>query len=382
MGNGAESETIDLPSMSAGTRRSIQVLRYGEPGARPKAYLQASMHADEIPAMLVLNHLCERLEQASRRDEVRGEVIAVPVANPIGLAQVVQGRSLGRFGLAGGGNFNRHYPDLRDAVADAVSNRLGDDQGANVALVRGCLHEALRAVEPVDDLDFLRHTLLGLALDADIALDLHCDSEALMHLYLGTPLWPEAADLSAQIGRRATLLATDSGGMPFDEAMGGPWWTVAERFPERVVPPASLSATVELRGRSDVDEALAGNDADNLYRFLQRRGVLDGDPGPLPPARCEAAPLDGVDMVRSPLAGIISYERQPGDEVSDGDVIAVVIDPLERNFTRARTQLTTATSGLVISRSANRLARPGMNVAKVAGRESLAHRQLGPLLTD
>ena len=50
-------ERIVLPSMSPGTERSIDVLRFGVQGARPKAYLQASLHADEIPAMLVLNHL-------------------------------------------------------------------------------------------------------------------------------------------------------------------------------------------------------------------------------------------------------------------------------------------------------------------------------------
>ena len=71
-------ESIVLPSMSLGTQRSLEVRRYGAPGSRPKAYLQASLHADEIPAMLVLNHLSERLEQATRADQVRGEVVVVP----------------------------------------------------------------------------------------------------------------------------------------------------------------------------------------------------------------------------------------------------------------------------------------------------------------
>ncbi len=84
-------ERIALPSMSPGTERSIDVLRFGVQGARPKVYLQASLHADEIPAMLVLNHLVERLRQSSEAGNIIGEVVAVPVANPIGLAQIVPG---------------------------------------------------------------------------------------------------------------------------------------------------------------------------------------------------------------------------------------------------------------------------------------------------
>ena len=45
---------IALPPVAPGTRREIEVLRFGTPGARPKAYLQAGLHADELPGMLVL----------------------------------------------------------------------------------------------------------------------------------------------------------------------------------------------------------------------------------------------------------------------------------------------------------------------------------------
>lgn len=53
----------------------------------------------------------------------------------------------------------------------------------------------------------MKKILFGLAHDADIVLDLHCDNEAVLHVYLGTPLWPEGEDLSAQVGAEVTLLA-------------------------------------------------------------------------------------------------------------------------------------------------------------------------------
>jgi len=47
-----------------------------------------------------------------------GEVILVPVANPIGLAQRLDHKPMGRFELDSSENFNRHYPDLAKAVYD------------------------------------------------------------------------------------------------------------------------------------------------------------------------------------------------------------------------------------------------------------------------
>ncbi len=368
--------------MSPGTERSLVVLRFGAEGARPKAYLQASLHADEIPAMLVLNHLAERLREAAADGAMRGEVVAVPAANPVGLAQFVQGRAMGRFALAGSGNFNRHFPHLADALTDEIATRLGGDAAQNVAVVREAMRDALDALEPADEVAFLRHALMSLAYDADIALDLHCDSEAVLHVFLGTPLWPDAADLSAQLGSRATLLATDSGGHPFDEAVGGPWWSLAERYPQHPIPPACLSATVEFRGRSDVGEAMAAADADNLFRFLQRRGVVEGDPGPVPAALCEATPLEGVDMIRSPVAGVIAYEKAPGERVAADEVVAVIVDPLGADFDTARVALRSRCDGVLFGRSADRLARPGKVVCKIAGRQALPDRHAGALLTD
>ena len=46
-----------LPPMSLGTERHLTVHAYGDPDARPKAYLQAGLHADELPGSLVLHHL-------------------------------------------------------------------------------------------------------------------------------------------------------------------------------------------------------------------------------------------------------------------------------------------------------------------------------------
>ena len=68
---------------------------YGTPGAGRKVYIQASLHADEVPAMLVAHFLRRALEALGAAGKVRGEIILVPAANPIGLSQVIHGAPFG-----------------------------------------------------------------------------------------------------------------------------------------------------------------------------------------------------------------------------------------------------------------------------------------------
>lgn len=375
-----EQRIVELPSPAPGTRRCVRVLRFGEAGARPKAYLQAGLHGDELPGVMALARLEELLAAEEAAGRIKGEIVLVPVANPIGLSQSVMGLHAGRYDLALMGNFNRGWPDLVDAVAHFVGPRLGEDPAANVALVREALGEAASALPAHGENGALRRLLHGLAHDADIVLDLHCDLEAVTHLYLGTPLWPEARDLAADIGSRATLLAEVSGGHPFDEAFSGIWWSLQRRFPERPLPLACLAATVEYRGLADVSEAQGLEDARNLLRFLTRRGLVAGEVPP--PAPCpEARPLDGVAMVRAPAAGLVSFEAAPGDEVEKGAVLAVLVDPLADAPERRRIEVCSPVAGTLYARAACRLARPGDILGKVAGAEPLPGRT-GALLSD
>ena len=373
-------ETRILPQVSPGTRRSLTILRYGTPNARPKAYLQAGLHADEAPGYTVLHTLIERLDAAAQQDEINGEIIVVPAANPIGLAQWRDDVLHGRFHFVNSINFNRQHHDLIDRLIDSVGAQLGGSAADNVAAIRECAAEILTGMEPEDEAATLKHLLLSLSHDADIVLDLHCDLEALLHVYVGTPLWPEAEDLSAQMGAEATLLAADSGGTPFDEANSRPWWVLAEHFPDHPIPPACLAATLELRGIADTDPELIERDSDNLFHFLRRRGFIKGAAAGLPKLINPATPLSGVDYVKADCAGIIVYLKNLGDRIEEGEVIARIINPLPDNEAQKVVEVKSRTGGLMFSRNVDRFARPGKIIAKIAGSTPLCESE-GNLLT-
>ncbi|HRF45118.1 MAG TPA: M14 family metallopeptidase [Candidatus Competibacteraceae bacterium] len=375
---------INLPAPAPGTQHTLCVHRYGAPGARPKAYFQSALHADEIPGLLVAQHLLRGLEHAQAEGRILGEVIIVPVANPIGLNQHLNGRLLGRFAFAGTGNFNRGFPDLMPAVLARVQGRLSQDPAANVARIRATLQTVLAAQQAVCETEALKLELLRLAVDADFVFDLHCDGEALLHLYASRWQRDEAVALGAELGAAVVLLEENPGGGPFDEACAGLWWKLREALAGEPgsIPLACFATTVELRGQADVDDEQAATDAAALLRFLQRHGIIAGDPGPLAEPHCEPTPLDGVDVLTAPAAGLLVYHKQLGDSVTTGEVVAELVDPLGDPPGMARTPMYSATSGLLFARMTERLARPGQKVCKVAGREPLSHRQAGKLLED
>lgn len=375
-------EKISLGSMSPGTERHLVAHRYGTKGARPKAYLQASIHADEIPAMMAAHHLIRILDEADKRGEIKGEIIVVPVANPIGLSQNVNGVHAGRMELRGGGNFNRHWPDMFDGLVEAVEKKLGKDPEQNVAVIRAAMGEKLEKMTAQAEFPRLRIELYRLAYDADYVLDMHCDDDALMHLYLTYDFWPAGADLAAETGSRAAFLCYDSGGQSFEEQIYLAFRKLRLHFGDKFpIPPTVLTCTLEYRGQADVYDELGAPDAQALYRFLQRRGLIAGDPGKLPPLQCEGTPLDGADYMRATVPGILAYKVKPGDAVKKGDLIAEIIDPLADDQSKARTELRAVTSGLVISACAKKLVAPGDGITMIAGKESLEHRK-GPLLGD
>jgi predicted deacylase len=347
-----------------GTSRQLHSFHYGPRDGTGKVYIQASLHADELPGMLVAVHLKQRLAELEAAGRLPGEIVVVPLANPAGLEQILMDVPLGRYQLESGENFNRHFVDVTEAVIEAVEPQLGDDPQRNLALVRAALRNALAAQVPGTTLQSQRLALQRLACDADIVLDLHCDFEAVEHLYTTPEAWPQVEALARYSGCQASLLATDSGGQSFDECFTLVWWHLQRRLGERFeIPQGSYSVTLELRGQGDVSHALACRDSQAILNYLVHCGAIIGDAEPLPPLLYPATPLAGVQPVASPVGGLLVFCALPGEYLEAGQLVAEIIDPLTDQATAVHTRY----AGLLYARSLRRMATAGMVIAHVAG---------------
>ena len=358
-----DEQLVVIPGTTAGQHFTVPVLRFGVSGDGRKAYIQAGIHADEAPALVVAQHLRMQLTELERRGAVVGAVVLIPMANPIGLSQYVLGRHEGRFDLADGINFNRNFPLLAEIPAVTLRQQLSDDTVRNGRYVRSALRSAIAEIQAVTPAQNLKRMLLSLAVDADTVLDLHCDGEAVMHLYTLTTHAADFAPLARLIGARAHLVSENSGGHPFDEAVSRPWLELARRFPECPLPAGPIATTLELRGRADVDQRTAAEDAEAIIKFLIVRGHISGDVPVLPTARCIVTPLEGCEALQAPSAGIVAYAVEVGAEVVEGALVAEIIDPM----TGAVAPVRAAAAGVFFARSSRRMAEAGMRLGKIAG---------------
>jgi uncharacterized protein len=377
-----------LLAESIGTARTVTSFHFGGAdvlAGRPskKVYLQASLHAEELPGMLALVHLLPMLEAVEASGQLKGEIVVVPVANPIGLSQWVDHKPMGRFELASSENFNRHYPDLAQAIGPVVLPQLGPNPHHNTDLIRKEALAFLRQWQVTTQLQSLRKTLLSLSVDADVVLDLHCDCEAVMHLYTETECWPALQPLAHLLQARAVLLAQNSGGQCFDECLSNLWSQLSTQAASTADRPpvlqACASATIELRGEGDVSHVLAQADAQALFVYLTHLGVIQSlgtAPVDVPLPLCEATPLAGAQAVRTSVPGIVVFAAAPGDLLAKGDLVAEVIDPLQPLGTCPHRVLAEV-DGVFYARSRDRYAKTNDELGNIAGATPF---RTGPLL--
>jgi predicted deacylase len=185
-----ETTKYEIPPATIGTRTTVVVHDY-YPSEDVKnmdrnslewygldhVYIQASLHADELPGLLVSHHLVKLLDKAAERGAIKKHITIIPYANPLGLNQVIQGKHLGRFSLQTGVNFNRNWLDVSDKVIQRLEGQLSkDDKNLNTAIIRKALFEEASNLPSNKSEVVWKRELYKKACIGSIVLDLHCDS--------------------------------------------------------------------------------------------------------------------------------------------------------------------------------------------------------------
>ena len=357
-----------------GRSTELNYYRIGPQNADKKVYLQAALHADEQPGILILHHLLHKLRVADEAGELSAVFVLFPMVNPLGMADIAFGRHQGRYNRGTGVNHNRGWPVVYDAIGEDLGDRLGPDAATNLALVRTAMRQWAEDLPQQTALEQWRCCLLGEACDADYVFDLHCDDDALMHIYSIPQLRDNMQQLANRTGAAATMLAEDSGGGSFDEVWPAIWLRLAREHPDKPLPLPVVSCTLEFRGQYDTFDELNREDATNLFGYFQDQGLIDG----AAIADAESAPeptdLRATELLRAPRAGLLVYRVELGTEVDKGDPIADLLLLEGDNAFVERMPLVAGTTGRVISRAINKYVWRGAKVAKIVGHEILPSR--------
>ncbi|QRM32832.1 succinylglutamate desuccinylase/aspartoacylase family protein [Microvirga sp. VF16] len=356
-------EHIPLSVSWVGTQREIVAYRFGAGRNGPKVYLQGGLHTEEPPGMLILHHLVQLLRD--RDDEPRGEIIVVPCANPVGLAQMIQGYHAGRSDLGTGGNFNRNFPDISLLLGERLTQLKNSGGVVDRSTVKCAMREIVDQLVPKTEIDSLKQVLLGLAVDSDYVLDLHSDSEAGVYAFVSDHQHPAADILSRHIGSVVTVGGVN-GGLTFKDSCFLPWQMVAEHLSDTSMT-GCFAATIEYRGTRDVQDDIATDDALRLIAFMETVGVLTPRGVHELDFPVRNISRGCVDFVRANMPGLIIFSKAPGDQIAVGEEVAQILNPAtgERNSVAART------SGIMFGRVASRIAVPGATIATIAGDSEL-----------
>jgi predicted deacylase len=319
-----EDVSVTFPGDGPGERLRIAAFRFHGNGDGPHVHLQAGIHADEIPGMILLDQLLPLLTEAEWQGRFRGTVTVVPQANPLGLRQHRQERLLGRFHEATSRNFNRHFPS---SIAHPHATSFAAWQSS----------------------------LFALSESADILLDLHTDEEALPYLYVHRDFWPQAEALAAAFGAEIAILWHGDGGGAFEEV-------AADRLRDRPGRGLRLASTVELRGQADTDPAVTAVDLAGLHAYLCHVGAIDAA-AELPPWRGMAMPACHIETLFAPAAGLIVFPQPLGAAVAAGDEVARLL-PIPGE---AWISLRAPQSGRLVTRCRDRIVAGGGVIAKLTG---------------
>ena len=344
--------TETLAGDTEGVTYTLPVLRFaGTDEGAPTAYLQAALHAGELPGVVAVDALVPKLAKAHAEGRIRGAITIVPACNPVGRLQYHFGELQGRFHLGTRTNFNRDFPLLPKPDASTLGPETGTaDQR-------------------------LKQRLLALSLGHDIVLDLHCDDEGVAYLYVPVELWPAMEDCAAAMGVAAVVTWGGSSGASFDEASLHPWLQLP---PDEARLDRKVVTTVEFRGLRDVTRAHAQSDAEGLYRLLVARGVVE-DAAESPAGRFGGlvAPITHVDVVTAPRAGAILFDVESGDRVAKGQRLATIVHgPGQPD---GSTDVIAPQSGYILTRVSRRSLYAGDDLLKLVGDAPSANGREGAL---
>ena len=337
----------------------------------PSVYIQSSVHADELQGYLVSLKLIEYFS----KNPPKGSIMIVPQSNPYGINHKLGGYTYGRFDPVTGENWNRNYQDLSFLAKKVVTNNPKNSFQELRTLFKKELKsfsekEITQGNIPYHKKIALEHQFL--ASQADIILDLHCDTTAIPYLFSMDSLVNSAFYLNIPY-----IIETKPGFFStFEDAINYAWSQLMRNYnelhPDKKISCSGTEAfTLELGSQEKVNDDLADSQFLSILNYLGYKEVIEHAFFHLPLYNLSS--LEDFIDIYSPQGGLILESVNLLDKVKEGDTLAKIsnlnslatIDNLENIIEESSTAVLSPLEGIVLTKLNSSAIHEGMSIMKI-----------------
>lgn len=329
---------ITTRSLADGTDLNIPIFTFeGSNPNAPQVYIQSSIHGAEVQGSGIILHLIEYLLQ----HPPQSTITLVPNVNPFSLNQRLGDYGFSRFDPNTGDNWNRLYTNI---TCCTPPEKTAEDQ----IVIEEFLKEIPPNTPPPQVIQKLRAEIIKrltqrlstpsllpygqklalqiqlMATQADIVLDLHCDTISIPHLYS-----PNYAVNSAHHFNIPYIIAIpEKFAGALDEATFTPWSNLAKTWNSPHYPkPHTESFTLEYGSQEVLDLPLAKQQAQGILHYLSTKQACPPlsttQQNPLP--NIQVTPLKNLINIYAPQSGYLTYLPPLGQKINPGQPLLEIL---------------------------------------------------------
>ncbi|WP_330204223.1 succinylglutamate desuccinylase/aspartoacylase family protein [Cyanobacterium sp. Dongsha4] len=324
----ANTQIIDLQSLASGDILQLKTYHFqGKNGAK-KAYIQANLHGAEIVGNAVIYELIEFFSNLNS-EQIEGEIILVPMCNPVGVNQRNLFFSTGRYSPYDGLNWNRIFwdyihesPDLDTFVKLNINLSKEEIYYNYLTDIINSFSHKIQEVNNSRSLPFsehLRNILQSLSLNANYVIDIHSSSVSAIDYIYSFDRRQKSTDYFLL---EYAILMNKYDGNAFDEAFLNPWLVLEKKLNHegRNITFDVEAWTLELGSGMRVKEESVKKGVRGIINYLTYKNILKLELIK-PQNNTRFVLKNNLKHYYAPQGGIIRNRLKAGTKIQQGDTL-------------------------------------------------------------
>ncbi|BAQ62894.1 succinylglutamate desuccinylase/aspartoacylase [Geminocystis sp. NIES-3708] len=353
-------ELINLQTLASGDILQLKTYQFKGKTKDKKVYIQANLHGAEIVGNKVIYELIQFLSQLND-DNIKGEILLVPMCNPTGVNQRSLFFSTGRFSPYDGLNWNRIFWDYTHENVD-----INKFVQANLNLNKEKIQhnfldqiltkfaDKLKSIDENRGISFSEHyrnLLHSLSLDANYIIDIHSSSvKAIDYLYCFDYRQKSADYFLFEYA----ILMNKYDGNAFDEAFLNPWLVLEKKLIQagRNITFDIESWTLELGSGMIINQESVSKGVKGIINYLSAKNILNLEVK-LPKNPTKFISKNNLKSYYAPEGGIIQKRLPEGTKVIHGDLLYEILSFNKQGDMPTIIEIKSADKGIIYDVSTN-----------------------------